>query len=50
MPSNYEGDTNEPSKELNQQFAALKNTGDGEIVDFLYRSKLHVAISKATAA
>jgi DNA-directed RNA polymerase specialized sigma24 family protein len=41
----YEDDTNEPLKEVELALAALKNPVDDEKVDFLYRSKLHAAIS-----
>jgi RNA polymerase sigma factor (sigma-70 family) len=40
-----EGDTNELTKEVERVLAAIKNPNDGQNVDFLYRSKLHVAIS-----
>lgn len=41
----YEGDTNEPSRGVEQALANLKNPLNSEGIDFLYRSKLHAAIS-----
>src|ERR1035437_2568585 len=40
-----EGDTNEPSREVELALAALKTPLDWEGIDFLYRSKLYAAIN-----
>lgn len=44
-PMTLDGDTNELTKEVEVALAASRGPADGHIDDFLFRSKLHVAIS-----